>query len=78
MDNTCQWTVQLQPSNRTDGWGLGWLNLHTIEAMELATADAMQANTPIVDLMYANTCFLLTPQAVFNGKGSSMLLQRCF
>lgn len=42
IDNNCQWTIQLQPATRTDGWGLGWLNLHTIEAMEVATSDAME------------------------------------
>ncbi|BDA50220.1 hypothetical protein COCOBI_15-3490 [Coccomyxa sp. Obi] len=43
-ETTCQWVEQLQPENRTDGWpgGIGWLNMHTIEAMEIATADKLQ------------------------------------
>lgn len=47
QETTCQWMEQLQPENRTDGFGIGWLNMHTIEAMETATADELQVSAQV-------------------------------
>lgn len=52
QDTTCQWVEQLQPEKRTDGWGIGWLNMHQIEVMKIATANELQVSARLHRLEY--------------------------